>query len=234
MDTLQRHINTVESIDEKILDYYSMHSTGLLHQHILDKPYQFDPREYMIVKSLQHVVCTDLACGYQVTECDLETANLFLEKRRKGFSEPKKFNFTDCAPVNYQPPGDKGQSSNPTTGGETPPYPPNSPAQSSCPEGYELRLKRVVTGYGSQRQVAYQWECVKVNFGDPSGTGTNVSRQSPLMTPVVVEASDVPEGELPKTPTGSCPGSTTLKIVKYQEFGEDGITILTKYRYECR
>ena len=54
------------------------------------------------------------------------------------------------------------------------------------------------------------------------------------MTPVVVQDSDVPPGQMPKTPRGSCPGSTTLKIVKYQEFGEDGTTILTKYRYECR
>ena len=83
MDTLQRHINTQNSIYEKIQRHYQHKSDGLLHKYIFDKEYIFDIPDYLIVKAMEHIICQDLDCDYEVTDCKLEEMNIYLEKNKK-------------------------------------------------------------------------------------------------------------------------------------------------------
>jgi hypothetical protein len=83
MDTLQRHINTQNSIYEKIQRHYQHKSDGLLHKYIFDKEYSFDIPDYFVVKAMEHIICQDLDCDYEVSDCMLEEMNIYLEKNKK-------------------------------------------------------------------------------------------------------------------------------------------------------
>ena len=83
MDTLQRHINTENSIYEKLQRHYQKQSDKLLHKYIFDKPYNLDMKEFLIVRTMDAVICQDLDCDYKVTNCMLEKMNIYLEKNKK-------------------------------------------------------------------------------------------------------------------------------------------------------
>lgn len=82
MDTLQHHSNTINSLYEKVLRYYQKESTNLLHEKIFDIPASFDMKRFLITQSIEHLLCSDMECDFDLNDCRLEKINMYLSKRR--------------------------------------------------------------------------------------------------------------------------------------------------------
>lgn len=77
----QLHTNTVDSVRKEAHQWISQTSSNLLNQYRFDKPYSVDKSRYLIIDAMTIMLCSNLECDYELTDCVLEKMNKYIQQK---------------------------------------------------------------------------------------------------------------------------------------------------------
>lgn len=81
MELVQRFENTEESLRKNAQIWLSKTSDNLLNHYRFDRPYNLDNSKYLIVNAIAFMLCSNLDCDFELTDCRLEKMNIYIQKK---------------------------------------------------------------------------------------------------------------------------------------------------------